>query len=1095
MEASRNPVTVRVERMVIPTYPAYPPDPNPMFFENRNIQGAKGNIYPHPYIDRLSGEKVEREYTAVVLENEYLQLVMLPEIGGRIFAGLDKTNGYDFFYRHRVIKPALIGLFGPWISGGVEFNWPQHHRPTTFDPTHFAIEEHPDGAITVWMGEHEPLQRTKGMVGICLHPGKAFVETKARLYNRTPIPQTFLWWANAGVHINEHYQVIFPPDVHYAVYHVKNPVTSYPIARGEFNGWDYGEGTDVSYWANSPVATSFFAGPSRYAFFGGYDHDRRAGVVHVADPGISPGKKFFTWGNGDFGHQWQRNLMDDTGEYLELMAGVYTDNQPDFSWIMPYETKTFSQFWFPVQEIGGMKNANLHGALNLETLEGMASVGVYTVEALDGARVRLTAGTQTLLDEAISPGPGRPFTTRVALPEGIVEQDLCLSLLAPTGEVLIQYRPEPPWDGTMAEPYKPPLSPQETVEIEQLYLSGLHLEQYRHPTLSPEAYWEEALRRDPGESRCHMALGRSFLRRGLFAEAEAHFRKAVERLTSWNNNPYDGEAHYGLGLALFYQQRTEEARLAFAKASWNAGWKAPASLALAQLDLLVGNLTATLEHLRQAHSVNAECLKTRNLMAAALRRKGELEASGTLAAETAALDRLDAGSRFELLLIAQEQANASLADRRLKEFRAITGDDVQLYLDIAFDYASAGLIPEATSLLELAAEISPLHPMVAYTLGWLAEKQGRSEQAGEWYARGAEASPLYCFPWRLEEIGVLKTALQANPQDSRAHYYLGNLLYDKRRHAEATAHWKEASRGEPGFSISWRNLGLAAYNLEKDLDTALEYYQKALEAAPQDPRLLMEFDGLLRRKAVDPAERLALLESRREVVEQRDDLVVSLMSLYNRLGQPEKTLEITTRRTFHAWEGGEGSVSGQYTDAHWLIGRRALEAGDALTALHHLEEATRFPANLGEHPWDGIIAHAVYYRGLALQALNREDEARAAFEWLIDPRRRLEHFSPYFGLALVQLGRPEEGRAALKVLKRRAEKAAEEPFRWNYFYSGHPSPVFDDDQQKIHRLNHTLTAGLAAAALKDRPGAKSALGLVLALDPANLFAWEEYRRL
>ncbi|HET6486753.1 MAG TPA: DUF5107 domain-containing protein, partial [Spirochaetia bacterium] len=267
-------VVVRQEPLRIPTYPALAAEPNPMFFENRNTQGSRGDVYPHPFTDRLSSAKVDREYAAVVMENEYLRLVLLPELGGRIFSGRDKTNGYDFFYRHAVIKPALIGLCGPWISGGVEFNWPQHHRPGTFDPTSCAVESHPDGSHTVWMGDHEPLNRTKGMVGICLHPGKGYVETKVRLYNRTPLPQTFLWWANAGVHINDRYQVIFPPDVHHAVFHTKNPVTSYPVAKGAFNaGLDYGEGTDVSYWANSPMPTSFFAAESKYAFFGGYDHD------------------------------------------------------------------------------------------------------------------------------------------------------------------------------------------------------------------------------------------------------------------------------------------------------------------------------------------------------------------------------------------------------------------------------------------------------------------------------------------------------------------------------------------------------------------------------------------------------------------------------------------------------------------------------------------------------------------------------------------------------------------------------------------------------------------------------------------------------
>ena len=377
---SPKPVSARIEPMVIPTYPALAPEPNPMFFETRNVQGSKGNIYPHPFIDQISSEKVDQTYQAVVLENEYVKMVLLPELGGRIYTGQDKTNSYDFFYRHQVIKPALIGTFGPWISGGVEFNWPQHHRPTTFDQTDFVIEEGADGSRTVWMGEHEPLNRTKGMVGITLYPGKALVETKVRLFNRTPFPQTFLWWANAGVPTNEKYQVIFPPDVHHAVFHYKNPVIEFPIGKGPFLGNNYGEGTDISYWVNSPGATSFFAAESKYEFFGGYDHIRGAGVVHVADAGISGGKKYFTWGNGPFGHQWQKNLYDLTeeGEYLELMAGVYTDNQPDFSWIMPYETRTFSQFWFPVQKIGGLKNANLRGAVNLEIKDGMAQFGVYT---------------------------------------------------------------------------------------------------------------------------------------------------------------------------------------------------------------------------------------------------------------------------------------------------------------------------------------------------------------------------------------------------------------------------------------------------------------------------------------------------------------------------------------------------------------------------------------------------------------------------------------------------------------------------------------------------------------------------------------------
>lgn len=193
------PVKAWTEPVVIRTYHPLPPDKNPMFLEKRVYQGSSGRVYPLPFTDRISTDAVEHTWQAVHLENEFLRVMVMPEIGGRIHVGMDKTNGYDFFYRQNVIKPALVGLAGPWISGGVEFNWPQHHRPATFMPVSFQIEEHADDSRTIWCSDHDPMNRLKGMHGICLQPGKAYIELKVRLYNRTSLIQTFLWWANIGV--------------------------------------------------------------------------------------------------------------------------------------------------------------------------------------------------------------------------------------------------------------------------------------------------------------------------------------------------------------------------------------------------------------------------------------------------------------------------------------------------------------------------------------------------------------------------------------------------------------------------------------------------------------------------------------------------------------------------------------------------------------------------------------------------------------------------------------------------------------------------------------------------------------------------------
>lgn len=1089
-------VSCRQIEMEIPTYPVPPGDRNPMFYEWRGVQGSKGNIYPHPIQDQISSERVSRSYQAIVLENEYIELVLLPELGGRIYTALDKTNGYDFFYRHQVIKPALIGTFGPWISGGLEFNWPQHHRPSTYDPTEYSIEEYPDGSVTVWMGEHEPLNRTKGMVGVTLYPGKALVETKVRLYNRSAYPQSFLWWENAAVPINEQYQVVFPPDVHYAVYHGKAPVIGFPIGKGQFAGGnDYGDGTDISYWANSPGATSFFSAPSKYEFFGGYDHARGAGVVHIADGGISQGKKYFTWGNGPYGHTWQRNLYDyeSEGEYLELMAGVYTDNQPDFSWIMPYETRTFSQYWMPVQKIGAMKNACSRAALNLQVKDGNAFIGAYASESLKQTHVILSAGGIVLHDETVDLAPGRPYIAECSLPSQIAATDLLLQILTSDGERVLAYRPEPDADSGLPEPYKLAPWPPEVKTLDELYLIGLHHEQYHSTLISPEIYWLEGLRRDPGDARCNLGMGKLHLRRGDFEKAETYLRAAIDRLMMRNQNPYDGEALFYLGLTLQYQGKFDEAYARFYKAAWNYAWQSAAYFHLAEIDCRRRQWTRALEHLGRSLSVNAQHARARALRCAALRHCGQADAAVHLAEDSIANDPLDFYARFELCL-----ADPGFRLQREKELCALMRNNPQTALDIALDYANAGLDEEADELLALAAGFNPMYPMVAYARGFLAQRAGDEPRAADLRRAASEASPDYCFPWRLEEMLILQDALRAEPADARAAYYLGNLLYDKKRWREGEALWRRSVEIDPGFAIAWRNLGVAAYNLDADIDRSLAHYARAQELSPDDPRLLLEADFLLRRKAVSPESRLQRLLACPQVTAMRDDLVLEQMALYNRLGQPEKALELARSRNFHPWEGGEGAVAGQYANAYWLLGRQALEEGEAQRAAALLRQGLDYPANLGEQARDTEAVRLRYYLGLALEAMKETDNATTVWRDILAIRRwpgMLSLVDYYRALTLRHLGRTQEGEEALCELKREAEKQLAQGITSPYASRNTSNPTFYEDPNRSHRIHYYTLAGLACLGLGDFDGARSMLGVAAALDPAELTASEELKRL
>ena len=1077
------------DRVTIPTYPEQAADKNPMFLEKRVYQGSSGKVYPNPFTDRVSNERGGKSYEAVFLENEYIRLMMLPEIGGRIHVGQDKTNGYDFFYRQTVIKPALVGLLGPWISGGVEFNWPQHHRPTTYMPVQCTIEQDDDGSATVWLSEHEPMQRMKGMVGICLHPGKSYIEAKVQLYNRTPFVQTFLWWANVGVHVHEQYQAFFPPDVTYVADHAKRAMSAYPIARNFYYGVDYREGVDISWYKNIPVPTSYMVTESKYDFVGGYDHKRKAGLVHVANRHVAPGKKLWTWGNAEFGYAWDRNLTDSDGPYVELMAGVYTDNQPDFSWLHPYESRSWSQFWYPIQEIGPAKNANRYAALNFEPKENELYIGVCVTEPFPGAKVVITRDGTLLHEETVDLVPGKAFRKTLFVPFSSM-----IRVLANDGREIIRYLPEKPHARTgLPSPATEPPAPKDIPSNDELYITGLHLEQYRHATRYPEPYWEEALRRDPADSRCNTELGLLNLRRGQLTEAESHFRAAIERLVRRNPNPQDGAAYYYLGVALQYQNRCEEAYDSYHKAAWNYAWQSAAYYRLAQIDCRQGNFQKAFEHLDRSLATNALHLNARNLKTVLLRRLGRVAEAEHRALKTLRMDPLDFWSCNELFLLSRKPDQAS-AEQRLEAFKG----NIQLHLDLAFDYAAAGFWNEATEvLLRTMDDQSSPYPMVLYALGDFAGRQGDQAAASQYRSAAAQAAPDYCFPSRMEEFLALKAAVQANPADAKAHYYLGNLLYDRKRYEEAIREWEASVSGDGSFATPWRNLGIAYFNIRKNRQAALAAYEQAFAINPADARLLYELDQLRKRLDTPASDRLSILKRYPELIAFRDDLSVEFITLLNQTDEPERALEMLTSRRFNPWEGGEGLVSGQYVWAHLRIGRSALEAGRPEEALKHFVAAREYPHNLGEgkHLLTSEV-HLDYFTGLALSHLGRDREARQHWSKAAEVEAPISWMGYYGALSHRALGDEMDAKKALESMRLFAEQQMSAEVKIDYFATSLPNfLLFEDDLEKRNQVDCLFVLALAELGEGKTNRAAALLRKLLSLDGNHLGALTELRSL
>ena len=341
--ANAGDVLFKENSIVLPTYAPGGYDKTPLFYTGRVYQGAQGRVYPYPMQDVLHDEKFDETYKYLTLENDWLQMGLLPEHGGHLLNFTDKATGFETFYRQHVIKPALIGMLGAWISGGVEWNFPHHHRATTAMPIDWRFTANKDGTKTIWIGETELRRRLKWTIGLSLLPDRAVLKAENVFMNRQPWIESMIYWANVSVHCGDDYQILFPPSMHLGFDHHKNYWTSFPIGprkeevellpsqRSKYAD-DISGTMDLSWWKNFTIESrSIFGFDPDNSFMAGYDHKKQCGTAHVSNRHITVGKKFFLCGNFPEAHVWDKVLTDNDGPYLELMVGCWSDNQPDYS--------------------------------------------------------------------------------------------------------------------------------------------------------------------------------------------------------------------------------------------------------------------------------------------------------------------------------------------------------------------------------------------------------------------------------------------------------------------------------------------------------------------------------------------------------------------------------------------------------------------------------------------------------------------------------------------------------------------------------------------------------------------------------------------
>jgi len=1065
--------------LVIPTYELGPPNPYPALLDWQRRKWRP--VYPYPFLDTLTNKRTEKSYKAVYLENEYLRVTVLPELGGHLYEIFDKITNRDVLYSNPVMKYAMVALRGAWVSGGIEWNFPDGHTLTTVSPIDYVTRTEPDGSATVAVGDTERVQRMQWQVIIRLRPGRRVVETEVTLNNRQPVPGRYWYWSTAGAPATADMRFIYPMREAYP--HAFWPVFSFPKEKG----------VDVGTYREVPNFLSLFARDSKLDYFGVYYEKADWGIVHVADHREMAGKKTWTWGTDENGHVWIDKLTDGGGQYVEFQGGRF-ETQMEHEFIAPHRVEHFVEYWFPVNQLGGGWQAATRDMAVRVNYQGNSAI----ITANANSRFKdaefvaeLCALRDCKRSQQVDLDPARPFTASFALPiQNMYPPILTVSFKSKDGRELIRYNTNAPPDGNpdfrpATRPIPDPIIP---TSAEQAYVEGLAADKKSREREARAAY-QEALRRDRF-APAHIALGLSYYRSGEYERAADNLLEALRR------NKDAGDAHYYLGLVRRAQGRNAEAADQLIQVVRSGYRESIARYVLGEMALADGHIDEALEDLSQAVILDPRDLKSRTVLALAERLKGKLDAAERHIAAVVQEMPIDYLARHEQYEINKALGHDSDARNAWVELWRLLAREPDSVLELVFDYAAVGRRGEAREILEEAIRrieqgatsteqaratgtySRGVYPMLHYTLGYLFEQDGDQDRARAQYALGAKGDPALVFPHRVEEIKILRDAA-ANPTDGRAAYYLGNVLASKDRNEEALAAWHDAVDREPSNVIARRNLGRALWVVRGNREEAARQYEYAIREAPSDFRLYIEFDRLLGEMGATER-RLKLLEGGPAAVKAQSAYVQSLAAAYVDAGRFADAAMLLEKTLFTSGEGEDAALA-LYRKAHLGLAHKYQQSGDHLKAAAEFATATEYPRNFGVgRPAMQSQAREYVAAAREYEAAGRRDEAerwwqRAAIEELNPPTQPEEPWSEHYfykAVALEHTGRQAEARALYERLAR-----------------------LNDDQRMLESEPWPPTgairfvlAGAALKALGRTAEARTALERALRMDPQNELA-------
>lgn len=935
------------------TYP-WLDDPNPVF------DSYEGSIYyPYTRQDHLLKTKELRSYRALYLENEYLKITCLPELGGRIHSVWDKTTNHEVFHTPGVIKPALIAMRGAWIAGGIEWNvGPQGHTVTIVSPVDATIVNNEDGSATLVIGNTEKMFRTRWTVRVTLHPGKSFLDESIRMFNPTDGTHTYYFWNNTAFPNLEGTRFIFPMSL------------GSNHNGDEFFSWPVHEGKDMTWLKNYPTMSSVFGYQCDQDFFGAYDVDLDRGIVSHADHHSVQGKKAWTWGKDDFGVMSQMALSDSgpvDSPYIEVQSGPLL-TQADYGFLRPLQEVAWREYWYSVHGLGdGFEFANRDLAVNATRKDSTLELRMMATGAFPQALCVVSQDGKVLVKAGLDLSPAKAATLTVSeVSTGPVNVEVFdakgTSLLAYTTPLAIKPVSPPDLAGEAAWKKTLPLPT-------QAYMDAELLNRENRPEAA-KAKYEEVIAASPGHVPALTALATLLLERGDYESAIARCREAI-RVEEENS-----DAWYVLGAAQLatgdFQGAVDSGHaVARGLANRAAGY----SLA-GRGHMRLGQTDKAITLFDQAHGLAPDNVQIRDWLLAARLKNGE-DISSTVKEIIASEDPTDL-VLYALLALAGRSAE----DPVFKYFREGVGEKEFTIIECATFFMNLGMYGEAGAVLDSArndARYNGYGPLPRYYLAWCAAQAGNVDAAKTTVEEAIAMPHTYAFPSRPETREVLAHAASVAQDDPNVLTLQGNLEAGLFNTAKAVEYWEKAATRPGVSSVPLRLLALDAWKVKKDLGRAEIDFRKAI-AVNSDDQLNYRDLALVLAEQKRTAEAIALLEGMPEALPARFDIVLWLAEAYVGEKRYDDSLALLKGAKFTNFEGStrphdvfEAALTGR--------GKGYFAAGDYEKSLADFSEALTYPEFL-EVGARYVLTDAElrYWQGQSFAKLGRLDEAKEAWK-------------------------------------------------------------------------------------------------------------------